>query len=794
VNPLSPFTYFRRHRWQTALLVVLICLVTLGTSMMVHLLDSLTENLDILSGQLTRFSLVHPAAADSLDPAVVSQIRVHPEVAQAVQVQRLHINMPLGPATGSWSLLGVSEAEIPIMMQICGVRLREGRLPHARTNEIVLSEEIIRALKLEIGDRIGSTINPDYYGGIPAEMVLVGILQADRPATLGTGAATRREPAIRAGFASREYLEGHELLSRPSGLIVVAREGNKEVVDEFLETTILSSHTDVETAAKLFAMTNRVRNLFRIVCGVIECLVAIVIALVVGVINQIALTRRLSDLGLLHALGHQRKRLIRYMVLETGVVAGLGWTVGLAVSWLFLAWIKNNFYEPSGMELNLSNLTPIWFSLPVLAVVIGSAARSITQLFARLDSVAIIERGKLSMEQNVESRIRSQTPRSSSRPLSSWTFYLRHRRRGLMLVAAVAMMILGITFPMFLLSAMVDTQNPFLVNYLRHVGEVQPVNGRNLDPKITGQIRAHPAVARVIPAKRLDLSITIPPVGVSRATIYAVSEQDLPILVELFGMQLKEGRLPLPWSNEIVLSEALALNRGLHVGDGVGRPVYEDDEDIPSEMVVAGILASQEISLGLASQEYLESHELFSEWTTNLLVVPVEGRKDELDIWLEEHVAPDGAAVSTLGSTLREARQSTLLMNLLFAALEGVIVIVAATALTALNYIFFSQRKEEFGILHAVGRSRLWLTLRAWRESGSVVVVGWIIGAVLCMIGLVCAQAIVYGPRGLNLAFFSPSPWLFTLPVPLAVVAVSTGTIGRLLSRLDPVSIVEGRG
>lgn len=132
-------------------------------------------------------------------------------------------------------------------------------------------------------------------------------------------------------------------------------------------------------------------------------------------------------------------------------------------------------------------------------------------------------------------------------------------------------------------------------------------------------------------------------------------------------------------------------------------------------------------------------------------------------------------------------------MNLLFAALESVIVIVAAAALSALNYIFFSQRQEEFGILHAVGRSRLWLTLRAARESGSVVVVGWLIGAALCIVGLICAQTIVYEPRGLSLAFFSPSPWLFTLPIPVAVVGVSTGTISRLLSRLDPVSIMERR-
>jgi hypothetical protein len=54
-------------------------------------------------------------------------------------------------------------------------------------------------------------------------------------------------------------------------------------------------------------------------------------------------------------------------------------------------------------------------------------------------------------------------------------------------------------------------------------------------------------------------------------------------------------------------------------------------------------------------------------------------------------------------------------------------------------------------------------------------------------------QALVYAPRGLSLRFFDITPWLFTLPIPLAVVLVSAGTIGRMLRRLDPVLVIEGR-
>jgi hypothetical protein len=61
------------------------------------------------------------------------------------------------------------------------------------------------------------------------------------------------------------------------------------------------------------------------------------------------------------------------------------------------------------------------------------------------------------------------------------------------------------------------------------------------------------------------------------------------------------------------------------------------------------------------------------------------------------------------------------------------------------------------------------------------------------VVSLAYAQANVYAPVGIRLDLFSLVPWLFTLPVPLAVVAASTGTIARMLRSLDPVTVIEGR-
>jgi len=803
MNPLSPLTYYRRHKWQTLLLLVLISLTTLGIYVMVSMVYPILEHTSlVVLGPLSHFSLVYPAVDLSPDPAVVAHIRTHPDVARVIPENgsELIINVPSLVSLSTSRVLALSEADVPYLMDVCDLRLREGRLPKPRTNELLLSEELADALGLHVGDHIDRSVNERYYFAIPSPLVLVGILESEP--------TVHSRQRARLAIVSYEYLASHELYApRQSGLLVVAQQGRKAAVDDFLETAIPSPRTQVETHKQRSEYLANVRRILNLILGTVDCLVAVVIALVVGMINQMALTQRLADLGVLHAIGYHKNRLIRRLTLETAVVAGIGWLAGLMLSWLTLAWLKTSFYEPRGVDLNLANLAPLWFAVPIPLTVIGFVAFSIVRIFARLDPVAIIERGKL----GVEARAPRRAARSLPKPLSAWTFFQRHRRRGLVLIAAIGLMILGVAFPVFFFSPVIEAQKPFLLNYLRYVGLVQPAVGSAVDPTVVGHIRSHSDVAWVIPATLLHLSVSIPPVSTSSSFVYGVSEGDLPFLVDLFGLYLKEGHLPRPRSSELVLSEAQALNRDLHVGDTIGRPVDERDQNIVTEMVVVGILgrrplrpgleqarsqqalSNNDVSLGFASAEYLDSHELYASRPTHLFVVPTEGSKAELDSWLEENIASTRTLVETYDKLSRDMDQATRDVFLLFAAVEGIIAVVTTMALAALNYIFFTQRRDEFGILHAVGRSRPWLVFRTTKETASVVTVAWLIGAVVCVVSLLYAQANVYAPKGLSLNFANLTPWMFTLPIPVAVVAAGVGTIAWMLSKLDPVSIVERR-
>jgi ABC-type lipoprotein release transport system permease subunit len=218
----------------------------------------------------------------------------------------------------------------------------------------------------------------------------------------------------------------------------------------------------------------------------------------------------------------------------------------------------------------------------------------------------------------------------------------------------------------------------------------------------------------------------------------------LQTLVNLYGVQVKEGRLPRPHASEVVLSEALALNRDLHVGDKIGQLANEDAPDMPTEMVVVGILSrpsqgrgDNDLWLGFASYEYLTSHELYASHPIHLLVVPNEGQKAEMDAWLREEVNPELVEAYTFEWMRTNYRLLVLIFLAVFGVVEVVIAIVAAVALAMLSYVFFAQRREEFGVLHAIGRSQPWLVLRTVRETAGTVGIAWLLSALVCGIGLI---------------------------------------------------------
>jgi ABC-type lipoprotein release transport system permease subunit len=415
--------------------------------------------------------------------------------------------------------------------------------------------------------------------------------------------------------------------------------------------------------------------------------------------------------------------------------------------------------------------------------------------------VTIIEQGELSQEG--ASKQVKPVSKSSLKPLASATFYKRHRRRAAWLIGGMSVMILAVVLFIFVLAVDADAKIPFS-GYLHLVSLIRSPGAGSLAPEVVARVEAHPAVGRVIPmAPRVSmLHATIPPFTSTEASPFGVYAKDMAYLVGLYDLELMEGHLPRPGANEMVIPEVLALNRDLEVGDVIGdpdRPAYPGAPSLQVEFVISGIFSraeSPEDENGWAfiSLEFLEQVESLSlPDILPLIVVPKAGEKDALDDWLEGDLAGVEVSVLTHRQEVSRIRLKAWQDMMSIAMVEFMIAIAAAVGLTVLNYIFTAQRQSEFGVLYALGHERRQLVRRVLRETSFTIVAAWGLSALVALIAMLALRYGVYEPRGLTFDLFDPTPWLYTLPIPLMVLAITAGSTAWTLSKLDPISIIERR-
>jgi ABC-type lipoprotein release transport system permease subunit len=794
VNPLSPLTYYRRHKRQAALLMVLMGLAVLGLYLLVGLMqETFIVPQRLGDNYLSKFSLVQPDTTRTLDPTIAAQIRANPEVAQVLLQNNLEIRVDnVGNMPYAFRLLGLQEADIPTVLARSGVTLVEGQLPQPRTNGVALSQEIVTALGMKIGDTLERSVDEQYYGALVSPLKLVGILK-------GNGVGYN----VRLGVMSYEYLDSHERYRDlvTYGLLVIAQPGHEAAVDGWLRREINSSQVKTYTlqwSNENMARVDAIMNTFYIP---ITLLITLAITLVIGAINQIAFARRLPEFGTLNAAGYSQAWLARRLTLETTGLAAAGWALGLGLAWGVMALLNAWVYAPKGYAFNPIQMVALPYVTPLPLAVIAVTFFSVARVLRRMDAVAIVERGELSLEGEPPRRGAQAHATSLHQPLAFTTFYRRHSRRAMLVIGAMALTISGVAFLGFAVTILTDMANPGLAN-LSYMSLVVP-KSVELDPTVIAQIRTHPAVERVIPVYTVvPFGIVYPPLDPNYPIeAYSVGVEDMAYVVDLYHLKLAQGRLPRPNSNEIVLSWMQAKNRNLKVGDVIGNrdhPIYQDAPTLPSDLVVSGIFAqaenpAEETWLSFMSFEFINSYK--SDWKTDLslFVVPKPGQKAELDAWLENKIAGSQRKVSTYGKNQADVQRQERNLLASFLLMEVVIAFVAAIALAGLNYIFASQRQSEFGLLNALGFTRRQLVWRVVRETASIVVAAWLLSVLLYAAGLLYMQLGLYAPLGFRLGILNPSPWLFTLPIPIAVLAASSGTIGWTLSRLDPVSIIERR-
>jgi ABC-type lipoprotein release transport system permease subunit len=375
------------------------------------------------------------------------------------------------------------------------------------------------------------------------------------------------------------------------------------------------------------------------------------------------------------------------------------------------------------------------------------------------------------------------------KPLSILNYYRNNMKRLLAVFLAVTLSVFLLYTLQMLIFSSFRTQYLVNVEPQKHFSSLL-YKDKRIAPELTKSIRNQERVEKVIPWVMYYTYITYA-FGETGTRILSLNAGDMDTVMSTTGLKLIEGRLPKPGTEEIALHKFVAKNKGLDIGDSIGSDV-DGKEVFRGAHVIVGIVDGPGI-LSFNSLESWCNTYGYDPYRYGLIVIPKKGGLSELNQYIDS-LPYQGLDVRTLNSVTVEQEEANQSVKTILTLINMIVITIVSLCSGFLCYIYFYQRRAEFGLLNAIGYTRQRIINRAFAEVSGINMIGFLVGAFL---GLLCAfvlDILVFTPKGQLLVVWDLQYLLQTFCIPLFVTLFSIIPIWRMLKRLDPIAILEGEG
>ncbi|MBC8102358.1 MAG: ABC transporter permease [Cytophagales bacterium] len=384
-------------------------------------------------------------------------------------------------------------------------------------------------------------------------------------------------------------------------------------------------------------------------------------------------------------------------------------------------------------------------------------------------------------------------------PLSAFTYFQRNPGKVLPMGFVIVLSVFLIASVATMVNS-IDLTITTIYGYTKHYTYAIPqrVTQRVPEDQIA-IIRKDPRTDRVMEASIFFTNIKTV-FGRFPFVVLGVTPENRDYLMKRVGTELLPGgRLPADGMPEAVLSEPLAANKKVKVGDMIAGPNDEGGiSGSPVPVRLVGILKGP-IWIAFTSKSFCDmtfittprSTVFTSKNPNDLLAL----NNDLLPTMDKEKGRLKSSKVQLLSrqNLIYELRDSLSSMYLIMAVVNGMVIFVIALMSGMLSNIYFTQRIAEFAVLSAIGYQRSRLLQKVISETLVMTLVGWILGGIFTFLALSFMKGNIFEPRGLIIDPMDLFAYKYTIPIPISITLFAVTTIAVRLKQLDPVSIIERR-
>lgn len=367
------------------------------------------------------------------------------------------------------------------------------------------------------------------------------------------------------------------------------------------------------------------------------------------------------------------------------------------------------------------------------------------------------------------------------KPLSTVTYLKRNAKKVLPCFVCMVLGVFLVYFFSVILYSSIYGLNQSSLVMLEKVIALRSNNKDSISDKTLNKIEGCSNVDTVIPIISGIGSFEYKsPFGQISTEGFNVFEEDIPKILKIFDVKLVEGRLPSPNSNEVIIPLKIAKQNKIKIGDCIGK---KPDLNIAlnKKYTVCGIVdGAANIMLtsnarGFKREEVVKHSLIFSLKDKNDKRI-----NDELVSMKEKNVT-----IIDYKSAYDQLKESLIVTNSLKITLNFIVIIVLCISISNLNYILFSNRKNEFSILTAIGYKKATIYKKILKENITLNLLAFITGILMTITVVELLNIVVFKPRGQYVYSFHINSMATAFLVPFFVSISSMISPLRTLKTMD---------
>ncbi|HEY5561118.1 MAG TPA: ABC transporter permease [Clostridiaceae bacterium] len=376
------------------------------------------------------------------------------------------------------------------------------------------------------------------------------------------------------------------------------------------------------------------------------------------------------------------------------------------------------------------------------------------------------------------------------KPLSPLLYTKRNKRKIFASINAVTLAVAFLYILYGFTSSILSMEERAHVLFYKKAASISSFEQKPIDKSLIEDISKNKNVDRIV-ASNFNYGIRFEIPGASDSAVAVpLRSADVDYFMKAQGIKLIQGNLPKEESQEVAVNKDIAKNRKLKIGDKIGDSINKFDS-IPGEYLVVGILDSEALTSILSANDSIlpdyKNEEIVL--SRSFYVFPKAGKKASMDAYISK-VDKTRVVVAT-EETSNKAFERKLGALKVLDVISILSIIVMVVTVGSTKYAQYINRKEELGLLNALGYNKRNILFRTFKEVVITNAIGFILGIGLGVIMQLFNSKRLWEPLGVRGFLFTTKGFVVAILVPLFTILFSIIPINNLINKLDPIKMIE---